>query len=220
VVNAVRFPTSDGLTLQGELRRPDSGPRGTAVLCHPLPTHGGSKDHPLLWALRNDLATRRGLVVLGFNFRGVMGSEGSFGGGDAELSDVSAAVDRVRQEADGPTFVAGWSFGAMMALRHAAADDRVAALALLGLPLGHAAGSVAPGLDGPIPERLEIPVLLVAGDRDRFCPLPTCRAFRRRLPRAELLVVTDAGHFFRRREREVAEGVGRFVDRVLDQRRS
>ena len=51
-------------------------PRGVAVLCHPHPRHGGSKDHPLLWAIRNDLAASRGVAVLGFNFRGRDGVAG------------------------------------------------------------------------------------------------------------------------------------------------
>ena len=56
--------------------------------------------------------------------------------GEKETLDARAAVDRVRQEADGPTFIAGWSFGANVALREAVDDDRVRGLALVGLPLG------------------------------------------------------------------------------------
>ncbi|MGH2676629.1 MAG: alpha/beta hydrolase, partial [Actinomycetota bacterium] len=131
-MTTVRFPTADGLELEGELRTAEGPPRGTAVLCHAHPRHGGSKDHPMLWAIRNELAGRRGLTVLAFNFRGIMDSEGTYGGGEAELADAAAAVDRARQEATGPTLLAGWSFGAWVALRHAVTDQRVAALALLG----------------------------------------------------------------------------------------
>src|SRR5687767_12495036 len=133
-VTGVRFETRDGLSLEGELRAADGAPRGTAVLCHPHPRHGGSKDHPILWAIRNELAAKRGLTVLIFNFRGVMGSEGSYGGGEGELADVTAAVDRVRQEAQGPTVLVGWSFGAWVALHHALTDRRLAALAMVGFP--------------------------------------------------------------------------------------
>src|SRR5439155_26471338 len=133
-VEGIRFDTEDGLSLEGELRRPDGAARGSAVLCHPHPRQGGSKDHPLLWAIRNDLAAR-GLAVLAFNFRGVMGSEGSYGGGTIELMDARAAISRVRSDTAGPTVVAGWSFGAHVALREAIEDDRVGTLALLGFPL-------------------------------------------------------------------------------------
>src|SRR5919109_996119 len=112
----VTFRTSDGVLLEGELREAEGTPRGTAVLCHAHPSFGGSKDHPVLWAIRNHLAGRRGLHVLAFNFRRTMGSAGVHGEGLAE--------------------VAGWSFGASVALRHAVRDERVAALALVAMPLG------------------------------------------------------------------------------------
>ena len=105
-MESIRFRTSDGLTLEGELRRPTTLASASAIICHPHPLQGGSKDHPILWAIRNDLAHRR-FVVLGFNFRGVMGSEGDFGGGVSETLDARAALDRIREEVDGPSVVTG-----------------------------------------------------------------------------------------------------------------
>ena len=130
----VRFGTEDGVSLEGELRHPETPPVGSAVICHAHPRHGGSKDHPILWALRNELASR-GFVVLAFNFRGTMRSAGTYGAGHTETKDVAAAIGRVREEAEGPTIVCGWSFGANVALREALTDERVGALALIGLPL-------------------------------------------------------------------------------------
>src|SRR5439155_3225717 len=141
-VEQVWFEAGDGVRLEGELRRPDGVIRGSAVLCHPDPRAGGSKDPPLLWAIRNDLATRR-LAVLSFNYRGVMGSGGEYGGGSGELEDARAAVGRVLQEARGSVFACGWSFGASVAIRLALQDERVSALAMLGMPLGDS------GLDLP-----------------------------------------------------------------------
>ena len=112
----LRFGTEDGVSLEGELRRPETPAVGSAVICHAHPRHGGSKDHPILWALRNELASR-GFVVLAFNFRGTMRSAGTYGAGHTEVKDVAAAIGRVREEAEGPTIVCGWSFGANVALR-------------------------------------------------------------------------------------------------------
>jgi uncharacterized protein len=215
-MEAVRFRTSDGLTLEGVIRRAEPPIRGTAVLCHPHPRHGGSKDHPILWAIRNDLAAKRGLTVLAFNFRGVMGSEGTYGGGEAEMVDVIAAVERARAEAEGPTILVGWSFGAWVALSHALTDRRIAALVLVGFPFS----SRATGTNRPLPElgdleRLDIPVLLASGDADPFCPLPDLRNMAGWIPRSEVLVMEGTDHYFGRRERELAEAVGQFVDRAL-----
>ncbi len=213
-MDAITFDTGDGLTLKGELRLPDGEIRATAILCHPHPRHGGSKDHPLLWAIRNDLAAR-GFAVLTFNFRGVMGSEGSYGGGLTEPADLRAALTRVRAEAAGPTLVAGWSFGANVALRTALEDERIAALALIGMPLADTS------LDLPeLPPRdvlrlFDRPVLLVSGEADQFSPVPDLKSLARKLPRATLVVVKGTDHFFWKRERELAAVVGGFADRAL-----
>ncbi len=214
-MGVVRFRTADGLELEGEIREADREPRGTAVVCHAHPRHGGSKDHPVLWAIRNDLAAKRGLSVLAFNFRGVMGSEGVYGGGEAELADAAAAIDRVREEAEGPTVLVGWSFGAWVALRLAITERQVAGAVLVGIPL---AAFQSP--DRPLPslgelEGLSIPVLLVAGDGDPYCPVPDLENLAGWIPRGETLVVRGTDHYFGRREREVAALIGDWVDRSL-----
>jgi uncharacterized protein len=212
-MESLSFTTADGCALEGELRRPDGPVRGTAVLAHPHPQHGGSKDHPLLWNIRNELA-RRGLVVLSFNFRGVMGSEGEHGGGALELDDLRSAIGRVRREAEGPAVVAGWSFGANVALREAVDDERVSALALVGFPVNDPLGLPDP------PGREELagfdrPVLFLSGAADQFSPAPELTRLGRRLPRGEVLVLPDTDHFFWRREREVATAIGEFVEREV-----
>ena len=118
----VTFLTEDGVRLEGELRMPDDPPLGSAVICHAHPRHGGSKDHPVLWSVRNELAGKHGLAALVFNFRGTMASAGTYGGGRDELRDVRAAIGFVREHTEGPTLVFGWSFGASVALREAFED--------------------------------------------------------------------------------------------------
>ena len=216
-MSLIRFRTADGLSLEGEIREADGTPRGTAVLCHPHPQHGGSKDHPILWAIRNELAARRRLTTLAFNFRGIMGSEGTYGGGEEEIEDARAAVARVRREAAGPTILAGWSFGAWVALRSAVTDPSLAALVLVGFPIGSRATSTK----RPLPElgeldRITMPVLFAGGDDDPFCPVAEIRDLATWLPEAECVVLEGTGHFFERRERELARRIGDWVDRVLD----
>jgi uncharacterized protein len=215
-MDRITFETADGLALEGEIRHPDGPPAGLAVLCHADPRYGGSKDHPLLWAIRIELAARRRLVVLSFNFRGVMGSEGEFGGGTAEIEDVRAAISRVRRELEAPAFVCGWSFGARVALREAIGDDRVAALALVGFPLAEAEGVVPP--PPPPPEDLAAvrsPVLLLSGDADPFSPPAELDRLARQLSQGTVHVVEGTDHYFGRREREAAAIVGAFAENAL-----
>jgi uncharacterized protein len=217
----VSFTSEDGVRLEGELRMPEdaheNGPRGSAVLCHPHPRHGGSKDHPLLWAIRNELAARRGFAVLGFNFRGVMGSTGTYGGGRDELSDVRAAIGFVREQVPVglPTLLAGWSFGASVALRSALDDRRVAALAMVGLPLEPQDLSLP-----PLPEPADLrvfrrPAFLIAGEHDEYCPPDHLRSFAATFPDAEVVVVPGTDHYFWRREKEAGASIGDFAARAL-----
>ena len=213
-MEAVRFSTEDGVSLEGEIRRPTGDVVGSAVVCHAHPRHGGSKDHPVLWALRNELAAH-GLVVLAFNFRGTMGSAGTYAAGRAETRDVAAAIGRVRQESDGPTLVCGWSFGAVVGLLESLTDERVAALALIAPPLD-------PGdIDVPsVPSTAELrvfrrPTLLIAGEGDVYCPRPRLEALGRAMPNAEVVILPGTDHFLWRREKEAATAVGAFTERVF-----
>jgi alpha/beta superfamily hydrolase len=210
----VRFPAEDGVSLEGELRVDVAEPRGSAAICHPHPQHGGSKDHPILWAVRNELA-HRGLAVLAFNFRGTMGSGGTFGGGHGELRDARAAIGRVREAApDVPTIVCGWSFGANVAVREALDDERVRALALIGIPLRP--GDVRlPPLPSPAEVRaMRRPILLVAGSNDEYCPADELRAYAENAG-ADVRILEGTNHYLWRREREAAGLIGGFTDQAL-----
>jgi alpha/beta superfamily hydrolase len=210
-VDPIAIRTEDGLTLEAQVRMPDGPVRAAAVICHPHPLRGGSKDHPILWAVHAELS-RRAFAVLSFNFRGVMGSEGTYGGGTDEVLDARAAVGEGQSRVPGPVFVFGWSFGASVALRASIDDPRVGALALLGFPLADT--SLAPP-EPPPPERLRdyrCPVLLVAGDADPFCPVDRLLELGGSLPEAEIEIIRGGGHFLPRQEREAAELVGRFAE--------
>lgn len=214
-VEPVTFSTEDTVRLEGEIRLPEGAPRASAVVCHPHPRHGGSKDHPILWAVRNELA-HRGLAVLAFNFRGVMGSEGTYGGGHSEIRDTHAAIGRIREEApDLPTVVCGWSFGASVALREALDDDRVAALALIGLPLQPGDVELPALPEATALGALRVPTLLLAGERDEFCPNQDLRAFGERFLTSRVEILADTDHYLWRHERAAASLIGGFVDDVL-----
>jgi hypothetical protein len=209
----VTFLTEDGVRLEGELRVPDGAPRGSAVICHAHPRHGGSKDNPVLWSVRNELAGKRSLATLVFNFRGTMGSGGTFGGGRDELQDVRAAVGFVRGHAQGPTLVFGWSFGASVALREAFEDERVTALALFGLPLRPNDLQLPPLPTAGELRSLRRPLLFLAGEHDEYCPADELRAYGE--GSTEVVIIEGTDHYLGRHEREAASIVGDFADRVL-----
>ena len=114
----VTFSTEDGVRLEGELRLPEGAAtrerRRSAIRIRA--TAGARTTRSSGRSATSSHSA--GFAVLSFNFRGVMGSGGTFGGGRDEVRDARAAIGRVRDEApDLPTVVCGWSFGANVALR-------------------------------------------------------------------------------------------------------
>ena len=136
-----------------------------------------------------EVAETLGIATLRFNFRGVGASTGQHGGGEAEVDDVMAARAAMAERLPGDTAIglAGYSFGAAVAARVAAAASDLPALALVAPPLGMYA------LDFLV--RAPDPTLLVAGTKDQYCPEDVLRRLGDRLA-AEVDVIEGAEHFF------------------------
>ena len=136
----ITIRTSDGLNLVGEVAAPLSGDTRKAILClHPRPTHGGMMDSHIFKKAANRLPALAGLTVIRFNTRGTESergkSEGEFGNGVTERSDVIAAINYAFDTLKvAELWVVGWSFGTDLALQHAT-DPRVKGLILLSPPL-------------------------------------------------------------------------------------
>ena len=131
--------TVDGLRLEAELARATDttstgAPRAAAVLCHPHPQAGGTMRSIVIGALF-DALPEAGVTCLRFNFRGVEGSQGVHDEGRGEVLDAEAAIARLDAEVppSTPLLLAGWSFGADVAL--ATVVDRVAAWFAVAPPL-------------------------------------------------------------------------------------
>ena len=157
-------------------------PVAVAVVAHPHPLFGGTRDNKVVQTLA------RALVELGYaawrpNFRGVGASEGAYDEGRGEVDDLAAVLEHL--QADHPV-LAGFSFGAAMQAQLAA---RVAAhrLVLVGLAVNH---FVAPAVPAG--------TLLIHGENDETVPIAAVRAWAapQRLP---VIVVPGADHFFHRK---------------------
>ena len=156
----VRFPSTDGLQLEGRLT-PVGGDRGV-VLCHPHPLYGGSMLTPVILTAEQAFQ-EAGWTTLAFNFRGVGESEGKHGGGRAEVADVEGALACLL-DALGRTpaelAIAGYSFGSVVGGRVAAAEPRVSLYLGIAPPFGrHELGFLA---------EASCRVALIAGRRDEL----------------------------------------------------
>jgi uncharacterized protein len=91
-----------------------------AVLCHPLPTEGGTMHNKVVTMAARSLR-ELGVTTVRFNFRGTGASGGVFDHGEGELDDLRAVVAWVREtRPDATLWLGGFSFGAYVSLRGAA----------------------------------------------------------------------------------------------------
>lgn len=208
---SVTFTTADDLRLEGRLSVPDV-PAGGAVICHPHPRYKGTMSSSLVPAIQRAIAAR-GWAALRFNFRGVGRSEGRYSGGVGELKDVSAALDVVAAEVgEAPLAVVGWSFGALVGLAAAVADERVSAYAAVAPPVVMRHEVDLPPL--PPAERLAAwkgRALAACGTQDPFCRPKALEAWVEHIPGATLKIFEGEDHFFTSGKVELAETVASFI---------
>jgi alpha/beta superfamily hydrolase len=201
---------SDGPALEALLHLPEGEPPFPGVvLCHPHPLYGGDMYNNVTGTIVR-AAMGAGVAALRFNFRGVGESEGSYAGGEGEQNDVRAALGSLRAQPElDPELVAlgGYSFGAVMAFRIAAAGDQLAAL--LGVSLPTPLGNLAL-------MRASEPILLTSGDRDEYSDVGVLADFKASLgEQAELVSVPGADHFWWGSADRLIEIVGGFLQRTL-----
>jgi hypothetical protein len=149
-----------------------------------------------------------GVTCLRFNFRGVEGSAGAWDEGRGERTDVAAALDALvaRIPAGRALVLAGWSFGADMAL--STLDPRVAGWLLIAPPLHFADDPDAVGRD-PRPKQF------VLGERDQVCALDHVRAATAEWNATTIELVGGADHFFLGRTDRVVSAAREFVSRLV-----
>jgi len=154
---------------------------------------------------------KKSIIAFIFNFRGVGSSQGSFGGGIAEQEDTAAAVSWIisQPEADGNRMgLAGYSFGAAVALPVACADDRVEALALISMPYGKSQISQLKSCIKP--------KVLIYGTNDFVVPLEQAQLMGKEAAEPKQFeLISGADHIWWGFESVLAEKVTAFFEQKL-----
>lgn len=169
------------------------------VLCHPHPLYGGSMLTPVIMRVEQAFM-ESGYTTLAFNFRGVGGSQGTYGGGLTEVADVTGALDFLASTLGGiPSMqvVAGYSFGSVIGGSVAAADPRVRLYVGVAPPLSH--------YDFTFLRSAACQIAVVGGSRDEFCDGEALEAFIASPPGDTWLRVLDADHFFEGKLEDLAQ---------------
>lgn len=182
---------------------PEHAPIGSVVVCHPHPQQGGTLQNKVVHTLARSFM-RLGFAALRFNFRGTGQSEGEFDEGNGELDDALVAIEWMRcRDSQSPVWVAGFSFGAAIAVK-AAVATRVDGL----ISVAPAVARFATGLKS----QPDCPWLVIQGDQDELVDLEeTIKWLNSLEPGPELLIVPGGEHFFHGRLIELRDSVSEFV---------
>lgn len=181
-------------------------PLAIAIVCHPHPLHGGTMQNKVAHMLARSFVGLD-MAALRFNFRGVGASAGEFDEGKGEIDDVLAAVEWAKKSwPELELWLAGFSFGAAMAI-HAAVASEPAGLV-----------SVAPAVSrfaDNMTEQPACPWIILQGDQDELVDIEETIAWVNSLnPGPQLEVFPDTTHFFHGKLIELREAVQEFVREV------
>jgi len=165
--------------------------RGVAVVCHPNPVQGGTMHNKVVTMVERALR-ESGLDTVRFNFRGTGASEGAHDEGEGEGDDLAAVVAWARRtRPDDALWLAGFSFGSYVSIRHAV-RLRADALVSIAPPVGRwAFETIAPPT---------CPWLIVQGEADEVVDPQAVFDWVETLKRKpELVRMPETSHFFHRR---------------------
>lgn len=196
-IRSVTLPGPEG-RLEALLNEGAPGAPFAALVCHPHPAGGGTMHNKVVYhamKVLNDPSWGFHWPTLRFNFRGIGLSQGTHSG-YGESADVQAALAWLASEFHRPIVVAGFSFGAVMALKACCANDPAAdvrALALLGLPTRIPNRETASTLLASC----TLPKLFLSGDNDQFAPVADLvQVADSALEPKQLALIPGADHFF------------------------
>ncbi len=169
--------------IETDINDPAAPRRGIALIAHPNPVQGGTKDNKVVTTLAKTFFTL-GHVAARPNFRGVGASAGAHDEGRGETEDLVAVAGYLkRQYGELPLVLAGFSFGGFVQTRVA---QRLKAQRLV---------LVGPAVNRFATETVPPDTLVIHGERDDVVPLAAVLDWARpqNLP---VVVVPGGEHFF------------------------
>ncbi len=201
----ITFPCGD-ISLEGIWHFPQvAGSFPAVIVCHPHSLYGGNMSNSIVMAICQALA-QQSITAFRFNFRGVGKSGGTFGGGIAEQEDVKAALTLVSSTPDidlERIGLAGYSFGASVALPAAIHEEQVKLLALVSPPLSDAGWEQL--------KEYPKPKFIISGDEDSVIPQSRLQQYIKDSPApCDCRIISGADHFWMGYETQAAQAVAQF----------
>lgn len=173
---------------------PADEPVGWALILHPNPVQGGSRDNKVVTTISR-ACVQHGLVAVRPNFRGIGDSAGSFDEGRGETEDMGMLVaqfrERYPQLAGGKWVLGGFSFGTCIGAQlYATLKATGESLPQLVMLAGSAVLRFRHG-DAEVPPD----ALVVHGENDDVVSMDEVMQWARPID-MPVVVIPNAGHFF------------------------
>ncbi|MGH8648561.1 MAG: alpha/beta hydrolase [Burkholderiales bacterium] len=182
--------------IETDVNDPGSARRGLALIAHPNPQHGGTKDNKVVTTLAKAFFAL-GYVAARPNFRGVGATAGGHDEGRGETEDLIAVARYLKREyGELPLLLAGFSFGSFVQTRVA---QRLHPRSMV---------LVGPAVNRFPAESVPRETLVVHGELDDVVPLAAVLEWARpqNLP---VVVIPGGEHFFHGRLNLLADIVTR-----------
>jgi uncharacterized protein len=186
--------------IETDINDPGEPRRGIALIAHPNPVQGGTKDNKVVTTLAKAFFAL-GYIAVRPNFRGVGRSEGGYDEGRGETDDLVAAAGYLKHRYGDLEFVlAGFSFGAFVQTQ-VARRVKPERMVLVGPAVNRFRAATVP------PE-----TLVIHGEHDDVVPLSAVLDWARpqNLP---VVVVPGGEHFFHGRLNLLARIVAQYFRR-------
>jgi alpha/beta superfamily hydrolase len=190
--------------IETDINDPGAGRAGIALIAHPNPVQGGTKDNKVVTTLAKAFFAL-GYVAVRPNFRGVGASEGTHDAGRGETTDMLAVAAHLKQHYGNlPLILAGFSFGSFVQTR-VAKELPPERMVLVGPAVNRFAAETVPA-----------DTLVIHGEHDDVVPLPAVLDWAR--PQGLPIVVVPGGeHFFHGRLGLLSDIILRYFGRPVAQ---
>ena len=186
--------------IETDVNEPGDPRSGIALIAHPNPVQGGTKDNKVVTTLAKAFFAL-GCVAARPNFRGVGASAGTHDEGRGETEDLVAVAGHLkRRYGELPLVLAGFSFGGFVQTR-VAKRLQTGQLVLVGAPVNRFRAESVPS-----------DTLVIHGEQDAVVPLAAVLNWARpqNLP---VVVIPGGEHFFHGRLNLLADIVVRYFRR-------
>lgn len=174
-----------------------------AIIVHPHPLYGGDMSNPVVESLTNS-CIKNNISTIRFNFRGVGGSQGTFGGGIDEQNDVLGAIALLQEQGMSSLILVGYSFGSWVLAHMQELPEAIDGMIFVSPPVAFM----------PFRNDISIPKLnlVITGEEDELAPAESVRdSLLTWNSDAKLEVIDYADHFYYDRFAELGAVVSAFL---------